>query len=153
MLTTGVVSLLVSVVAAGISGATVYLTVRWRTHDRRVALVNSYFHRNDSFAQLRNPDGSVRKVGYQLVVWNRGPAVAEAVDILVETIDGTPVTVCSLLPGELPVPRLEAEARYPIPWVLADENQRDIRLFRVQLKWTDGAGAQMRTLQLRRGQV
>jgi len=140
----------IALAALGISGATAGLTWRWRIADRGGADMTVYFHRNSEMAKVRIGD-EVRLVGYNVVLWNQGPAAATAVAFKAFNDRGDPLCLVDLDEEELPLSRLEAGARYPVPWLLATEEHG--RHFRCSLAWEDHNGRHSIVLPLRRGET
>jgi hypothetical protein len=148
-----IVSSVIALVALLVSGVTAYRTWRWRVIDRRAAGMTLYFHRNTVPAKALIDNGEMRLAGYHLVLWNRGPGAAS--DVMLEALhaDGSRIQLLSTAPDEFPLARLDADARYPIPWILQDVSRQNERRFRCELSWNDGNGAHHVALPLRRGEV
>lgn len=144
-------SLIVSVGALFVSGMVAYLSWRWRVLDQRRADVTAYFHRNSESAKVVLETGETRLVGYNLVLWNRGPALAKSVSFRVFRGDGSELTILGIEDQEFPLAILASSAQYPIPWMLGTLDKG--RRFRCDLSWNDGAGPQFVSLPLRRGQT
>jgi hypothetical protein len=140
----------IAVAALGISGVTAALTWRWRVRDRGCADMTAYFHRNSEMAKVVVGD-KVHLVGYNVVLWNRGPAAAAEVSFRAFDGCGNPLHLVDLDENELPLSRLEAGARYPVPWLLATENPG--RHFQCSLSWGDPNGRHSIMLPLRRGET
>lgn len=133
-----------------VSALTAYLTWRWRVRDRRGADMTAYFHRNNEMAKVYIDEERLL-VGYNLVLWNRGPGKASDVAFVAYNAAGTALQLRDVEPDEFPLSVLEAGARYPIPWAL--QNKEHGRHFRCDLEWRDGNGMQSVTLPLRRGET
>jgi hypothetical protein len=102
-----------------------------------------------------NVGGSEVSVGYHLVLWNRGPARARDVDVVVRspgTAAGADLRLTDIRPDELPLSHLDAGARYPIPWALGADGlaMKDERRFVIHLSWTDSR-RQVVEIPVRRG--
>ena len=144
---------MISTTAVLISGVSAFLTWRWRTSERRKANVVAYFHRNSEYARVTTSSGEEALAGYNLVVWNKGPAEATDVALKIVLPDGESATLVSTDEGEFPIERLPADARYPIPWLLDNRaHQRARRVF-CDVKWHDESGTHLRTYPVRRGQT
>jgi len=92
------------------------------------------------------------EAGYHLVVTNRGPSAARDVDVLLIDSNGRSLTLLDLDPGELPLTVLDADGRYPIPWVYEPFTRHE-RRFEATVSWRDDAGKHQRRVPLRRGQL
>jgi hypothetical protein len=144
-------SVIVSVFALAVSGLTAYLSWRWRVIDQRRADLTAYFHRNSETAKVTLKPGDLRLVGYNLVLWNRGPAPARTINFHIYRGDGAELSILGIEDNEFPLPILSSNARYPIPWILS---KRELgRRFRCDISWIDGSGAQFVSLPLRRGET
>lgn len=148
------------IIAAGISGAaliisaiTAFLTWRWRITDRRRADVTVYFQRNDVPAKVLLPSGEMRAAGYHLVLWNRGPAIANKINFRAFDTKGCELTLLDVSEEELPLERLDSSVRYPIPWALEDIKKQNERRFKCELSWRDRVGSHIVVVPLRRGQI
>lgn len=119
----------------------------------RTADITAYFYRVDQFAKVRLPDGTTRDAGYHLIIWNRGPAPAQAVSLEMTRPGGESLAIVDVDSDEFPLSRLDSGGRYPIPWVLESKQLHAGRRFTAKLSWRDGNGAHSRELPLRRGQV
>jgi hypothetical protein len=140
----------IALAALAASGVTAVLTWRWRISDRGSAEMTVYFHRNSEMAKVHT-EGQVRLVGYNLVLWNRGPCAATKISFEVFNGTGAQMSLVDLDAHELPLSRLESGARYPVPWLLGSEEHG--RHFRCSLYWEDGNGSHSITLPLRRGET
>ncbi|BAJ26905.1 MULTISPECIES: hypothetical protein [Kitasatospora] len=143
----------IALAALALSAATAYQQHRSRGRESRAAEVTAYFHRTAEFARVKLPDGTIREAGYHLVIWNRGPAPATAVRIELAAAEGDPVELADLGPDEFPLPRIDRDGRYPLPWLPTGADHRGDRRFTVRLHWQDGNGPQERLLPLRKGQT
>jgi len=141
----------ISMAALGVSSLTAYRSWRWRIKDRRSASLTAYFHRNGAMAQVRLPDGRDVEAGYNIVLWNRGPGAATNVTLTAFDANGTVLVLATVDPAEFPLSHLDADARYPVPWVL--EPHRRERHFVCGLSWTDPNGTHERRLPVRRGET
>jgi hypothetical protein len=124
----------------------------------RTADLTAYFHRNLPAARVDLPDRRI-KAGYNLVIWNQGPATASKVDFDVRRPGQGPAPLATIEPGELPVARIDGGGKYPVQFVpdLAEfydqENNPLLRRFDVVLRWEDGNGRHEKLIPLRRGQT
>jgi hypothetical protein len=141
----------IALAAFATSALVAYFTWRWRIIDRRGADMTVYFHRNSEMAKVHVPSGEIQLVGYNLVLWNRGPSTATAVGFRVYNRDGQELSLVDLDDDEVPLSLLEAGARYPIPWLLPSKQTG--RHFRCDLSWHDGNGDHALTIPLRRGET
>lgn len=145
-------ALAVSVVTAGIS------FLRNRRHSR-TANVTAYFHWNQEKSRVDLPDRTI-KVGYNLVIWNQGPATARDLDIEVRRPNGgAPVRLASVEEGEFPLSRLDSGVRYPLqfapdmPEFYEYSKYPTPRRFDLIIRWTDDNGRHERLIPLRRGKT
>jgi hypothetical protein len=115
--------------------------------------MTAYFQRNVVPAKVLLADGEMRLAGYHLVLWNRGPAQARQVGLRAYDASGEVLDLLDIAPDEFPLDALDAGARYPIPWAIADIKVQNRRRFSCTLEWTDPRGFRTTTLPLRRGQV
>jgi hypothetical protein len=145
------IALAAAVLAVLVSVTTAYLSWRWRMEDTRKAELTLYFHRNSEKAQVVTTSGKVRQVGYNLVIWNRGPSVAKDIELSVFDEDGSQLQLLDVAPDEFPLDCLDPGTRYPIPWVISHAAHR--RRFRCSVTWWDNRGQHHRSLPLRRGQT
>jgi hypothetical protein len=123
-----------------------------RKHEA-AADVTVYFHWLPAYSKVRLKSGKLRRAGYNLVLWNRGPSEATCVDIVIYDKYGNPRTLADSPEDEFPIRRLDSGALYPIPWVLDNDSQGESRQFSVDVSWIDGNGIKKHTLPLRRGQI
>lgn len=151
MVTGESIALGTSVIAVLISLAAAYLSWRWRVEDTRGAEVTIYFHRNTEKAQVVTPSGKTRLVGYNLVIWNRGPSVAKDIELSVFDESGNEIHLLDVADDEFPLDCLDPGTRYPIPWIISHAGTR--RRFRCSVTWWDDKGNHIRSLPLRRGQT
>lgn len=86
------------------------------------AHVTVYFHWLTARATVLLPDKSQVQAGYHLVIHNRGPATARAVDVEVFDTDGQKLRLLDLSEGELPLSILDVGIKYPIPWIVEPSN-------------------------------
>ena len=104
------------------------------------------------------PDRKIH-VGYNLVIWNQGPANARDVQFEVRRPGGQAVRLVSVEDDELPLARIDRGGKYPIQFAPDLEEFFDfnhhpmIRRFDVLLRWTDDNGQQHKLVPLRRGQT
>ncbi|MFD5329096.1 hypothetical protein [Streptomyces sp. NPDC127092] len=143
----------IALCALVLSAVTAYAQHRARTRETLGAEVTAYFHRTSDFAKIKLADGSIRRAGYHLVIWNQGPASAEQVHVSVEDVAGGVVELADSPADEFPLLRLDRGARYPVPWLPLADAHRGNRRFVVQMRWQDGNGTQERVLPLRRGET
>jgi hypothetical protein len=145
----------VSVASAAfvISAATAWTSYRHRQEDVRRADVTVYFHWLTEFAEIKLADGTELPAGYHVVIWNRGPASAEDVGLIVRDDVGHELTFLDVASGEFPLKRMDSGGKYPIPWLLSDKAAQDRRRFNAELTWKDGNGPQHHSVPLRRGQI
>jgi hypothetical protein len=125
---------------------------RYQSRAERRADITVTFHWLTARATVAIPGRDPLHAGYHLVVQNRGPAAASDVHLTVQDAAGTRLQLLDVAFDEFPLPRLDAGARYPIPW-LYEPFTRHARRFVVSLSWEDGTGSQQRVLPLRRGQL
>jgi hypothetical protein len=140
----------IALAAFAVSALTAYATWRWRVIDRRGAGMTVYFHRNSEMAKVHVGEETI-PVGYNLVLWNRGPGVAREISAAAYNAEGVLLQLVDVEDHEFPLSVLEAGARYPIPWLL--ERKEQGRHFRCTVAWTDGNGRHEATLPLRRGET
>jgi hypothetical protein len=88
---------------------------------------------------------------YNLVLWNRGPASAKDISLRARSPSGDELRLLDLAEVEFPLSRLDAGARYPIPWLLSEHQSG--RLFICDLSWIDGSGPRSSSTLLRRGET
>ena len=126
-------------------------------HRRRRAQqadVTVYFHWLSDLAPIELSSGEVIDTGYHLVLWNRGPAPAQNVDLEIFDPKGVPLRLLACDDDEFPIPLLESGVKYPIPWLVdAPAAAHRARRFHAKLTWTDDRGPRRRVIPLRRGQV
>jgi hypothetical protein len=145
------VALLVSVLTA----AGTYLQSRRRL---RTAELTAYFYWNQARARVDLPDRRIY-VGYNLVIWNQGPAPALNVDLEVRRPAGQIVRLASVEDGELPLARIDSAGKYPLQFApdldefFEADNHPIVRRFDIRLRWTDGNGRHEKLVPLRRGQL
>jgi hypothetical protein len=98
-------------------------------------------------------------VGYNLVIWNQGPAPARDVHVEVRLARGEAVRLASLEEDELPLARIDSAGKYPVQFApdldefFEADNHPIVRRFDILLRWTDGNGRHEKLVPLRRGQV
>lgn len=149
-----IAALVVSILTAAITG--------WRALARaRKADVSAYFNWLPAFAYIDLPSGDKVRVGYHLVLQNRGPHRARNVNVRVYAIgqgsDWQEALFTDIRPEELPLESLDSETRYPIPWALGEDGMefRRERRFEVELAWKDSRlrRRQVRRIPLRKGNI
>jgi hypothetical protein len=146
----------IALAALLVSVATAVLTVSWRLISLRRADVTAFLHWLPARTYIQTDSGEV-SVGYHLILWNRGPARARKVSVRVAFMDGArpeALRLTDVREGELPLPQLDAGARYPIPWALGSDGlaRADERRFILTLSWTDSRPRTL-SLPIRRGNV
>jgi hypothetical protein len=125
----------------------------------RTANVTAYFHWNRELSRVDLDGGETVRVGYNLVIWNQGPATAHEVTATVRAPNGDDVDLSTVEENEFPLPRLDATGRYPIQFAPAlsqfrsGDQRRVVRRFNVHLSWRDGNGHHQHLIPLRRGQT
>lgn len=144
-------------VALVVSVLTAVAALAARRRDQRTASLTAYFHWNQQLARTNPKDPSVG-AGYNLVIWNQGPASATDVELTVHTPEGELVELATVEQGEFPLRRIDNAGRYPVQFAPAsaehcNSDERIVRRFHVRLTWTDGNGRHRHELPLRRGQV
>jgi hypothetical protein len=98
-------------------------------------------------------------VGYNLVLWNQGPATASDVHLEVRRPKAAAVRLASIDDDEFPLARIDRGGKYPVqfapdlPQFLDADNHPMVRRFDVLLRWQDGNGQQEKRVPLRRGQT
>jgi hypothetical protein len=144
----------IAVAALAVSAWTATTNHIRRYREIRHAEVTVYFTWLTKAATVRPAaGGDEHRAWYHVVICNRGPAIAQQVDLKVLDSRGKEVVFVDSPKGEFPLKRLDAGARYPIPWALGDGSQEKARRFEAKVSWTDGNGRQTRELPLRRGQI
>lgn len=149
----------IAALALVVSMATAIETYLYRRRQLHGAQVTAYFHWNQELSRVDLPNGETIRVGYNLVLWNQGPATARDVRVEVRTPSGDAVQLAALEANEFPLRRLDAGGRYPIQFapVSADFRSGDkrpvVRRFDVLLAWADGNGRHEHVVPLRRGQA
>jgi hypothetical protein len=124
----------------------------------RTAELTAYFHRNQQKARVDLPDRKIH-VGYNLVIWNVGPATALEIDLEIRRPSGEVVGLVSLEEGELPLARIDRGGKYPLQFApdliefFESDNHPIVRRFDVLLRWKDGNGRHEKLVPLRRGQT
>lgn len=147
------VSAAIATLALLFSVVTWYVQRRYRTRTERQARVTVSFHWLTELATVVIPGRQPLQAGYHLVVANAGPAAARNVDLAVVDASGQRLVLLDLGPDELPLAVLDADGRYPIPW-LYEPFVRHARRFTATISWDDDTGKrQERTVPLRRGQL
>ncbi|CUR54368.1 hypothetical protein [Nocardioides sp.] len=146
------VGVVIGGLALGLSGYTWIVQHRRQVLADRAADVTVAFHWLRVRAHVTIPGRGEFQAGYHLVLTNRGPAAARNVDVRLSDSDGHPLTLLDLVPGELPLAVLDADGRYPIPWIY-EPFSRHARRFEAIVSWTDDAGPHQRRVPLRRGQL
>ena len=112
--------------------------------ESRAANLTAYFYWNRELSRVDLPDGQSIGVGYNLVVWNQGPATAQDVRVEVLAPSGDAVELATVETGEFPLRRIDATGRYPIQFAPVSAQLRSgdklpvIRRFDVRLTWVDG---------------
>jgi hypothetical protein len=130
-----------------------------RRRESRAANLTAYFHWNRELSRVDLPDGQSIGVGYNLVVWNQGPATAQDVRVEVLAPSGDAVELATVETGEFPLRRIDATGRYPIQFTPVSAQFRSgdklqvVRRFDVRLTWVDGNGRHQHVVPLRRGQT
>jgi hypothetical protein len=146
--------LAVAVAALLVSALTAYVAYRHRREDVRTARVTAYFHWNAVFAKVSLGEGQEPvQVGYNLVVWNQGPASALRVGLVIMDTDGRVVDLAGVDDDEFPLDRLDGGGRYPVQFAARDKRYRGVRRYRAKLTWTDGNGQHEHVVPLRKGQT
>jgi hypothetical protein len=146
------IALLVSVMTA----ADAYLH---RRRESRSANLTAYFHWNRELSRVDLANGHTFGVGYNLVIWNQGPATAHEISAIIHTPDGEVVELATMETGEFPLRRIDATGRYPIQFAPTSQRFRSgddrpvVRRFTVKLSWRDGNGHHEHLIPLRRGQT
>jgi hypothetical protein len=126
--------------------------------ESRTANLTAYFHWNREKSRVDLPTHKIH-VGYNLVIWNQGPATASRIDLEIRRPAFGPVHLASIDDDEFPLPRIDRGGKYPVqfapdlPEFLDADNHRMVRRFDVLLRWEDGNGRQERLIPLRRGQT
>jgi hypothetical protein len=104
----------IAALALVVSMATAIETYLYRRRQLHGAQVTAYFHWNQELSRVDLPNGETIRVGYNLVLWNQGPATARDVRVEVRTPSGDAVQLAALEANEFPLRRLDAGGRYPI---------------------------------------
>lgn len=144
--------------ALAISGITFVMTHQDQRRESQTARLTAYFHWNREKSRVDLPDRTIH-VGYNLVVWNQGPAAARHIHLEVRRPGGEPVRLASVDADEFPLSLIDRDGRYPVqfaPDLEAFFNSKDhpmIRRFEIRLRWTDGRGEREKIVPLRRGQL
>lgn len=136
----------------------------WRSWTgARKADVGAYLYWLPEYAHIVLPSGETVRVGYHLVLYNRGPHCATDVNVKVKVYvrgQGSgwqDVKLADIGFEELPLKALDSGARYPIPWALGESGTefRKERRFEVELSWNDSRlrGRQVRPIPLRMGNI
>jgi hypothetical protein len=152
-------AIIVAAIALLVSVATAVEAYIHRRRETRTANVTAYFHWNRELSRVDLADGKSFGVGYNLVIWNQGPASAHEVTATVVTPDGDDVDLATVEAEEFPLPRLDATGRYPIQFAPTSsrfrsaDNRPVLRRFNVHLSWRDGNGHHQHMIPLRRGQT
>ena len=76
--------------------------------ESRAANLTAYFYWNRELSRVDLPDGQSIGVGYNLVVWNQGPATAQDVRVEVLAPSGDAVELATVETGEFPLRRIDA---------------------------------------------
>jgi hypothetical protein len=122
------------------------------------ANLTAYFHWNREKSRVDLSDRKIH-VGYNLVLWNQGPATASDVHLEVRRPKAAAVHLASIDDDEFPLARIDRGGKYPVqfapdlPEFLDADNHPMVRLFDVLLRWKDGNGQQEKLVPLRRGQT
>jgi hypothetical protein len=125
--------------------------------ESRTASLTAYFHWNREKSRVDLPDHRIH-VGYNLIVWNQGPATACNVQLEVGLPGAGPERLIGVDHDEFPLARIDRGGKYPVqfapdlPEFLDAERHPMVRRFDVLLRWTDGNGQQEKVVPLRRGQ-
>jgi hypothetical protein len=126
--------------------------------EQRTAHLTAYFSNNRSKSRVDMPDRRIH-VGYNLVIWNQGPATARGVCLEVRRPTGQVVDLVSVEDGEFPLSRIDRDGRYPVQFApkMREFFEADahavIRRFDVLLSWIDDNGSNEKVIPLRRGQI
>jgi hypothetical protein len=146
------IGVLIAGLAFALSAATWFLQYRRQVLAERRADVTVSFHWLTNMARVEISGRAPLTAGYHLVLSNRGPAAARSVSLTLKDSGGRMLTLLDLERDELPLPVLDANGRYPIPF-LYEPFTRHARRFEASLTWTDGDGRHERVVPLRRGQL
>ena len=138
--------------AFALSGATWFMQYRRQVQTELRADVTVSFHWLTNMAQVELPGREPLSAGYHLVLANRGPAAAHSLSVELKDSRGRELTLLDVEPSELPLRVLDANGRYPIPF-LYEPFTRHARRFEAKLNWTDGNGDHESVVPLRRGQL
>jgi len=145
------VALLVSVLTA----AAAYVRAG---RESRTANVTAYFHWNQEKSRVDLRDRKIH-VGYNLVVWNQGPATATDIHLEVRRPGAEVVRLASIEQGEFPLARIDSSGKYPVQFApelkefFESDDHPVVRRFDVLLHWSDGNGRHETMVPLRRGQT
>ena len=113
----------------------------------RTANLTAYFHWNREKSRVDLSDRKIH-VGYNLVLWNQGPATASDVHLEVRQPKAAAVRLASIDDDEFPLARIDRGGKYPVqfapdlPEFLHADNRPMVRRFDVLLRWKDGNGQQ-----------
>jgi hypothetical protein len=152
-LSTGIAG--IALLISALTAISAWLRIR---RESRGANVTAYFHWNREKSRVDLPDRKIH-VGYNLVIWNQGPATALDVDLEVRRPSGEAVRLASLEEDELPLARIDRDGKYPVQFApdlqefLQSHERPIVRRFDILLRWTDGNGRHQKLVPLRRGQT
>ncbi|GGM90631.1 hypothetical protein ACFFX1_37305 [Dactylosporangium sucinum] len=153
------VSAVIAGLALAVATATFVAARLEKRQESRTARLTAYFHWNREKSRVDLPDRKIH-VGYNLVIWNQGPAMARDIRLEVRRPrDSKIINLASVDEDEFPLSIIDRDGRYPVQFApeleeFFNSNEHPIvRRFEVTLRWTDGRGEQERIVPLRRGQV